>query len=90
MLVGYKINPGEVESVIMQFDGVQQAFVYGKPNSVLGNILCAEIKIEEGCSLSELDIRHWLADKLQEFKIPRKIKFVENIALTRTGKLKRT
>mgnify|MGYP002580413594 CR=1 FL=1 len=60
------------------------------PNSVLGNILCAEIKIEEGCSLSELDIRHWLADKLQEFKIPRKIKFVENIALTRTGKLKRT
>ena len=87
---GYKINPGEVESVIMQFDGVQQAFVYGKPNSVLGNILCAEIKIEEGCSLSELDIRHWLADKLQEFKIPRKIKFVENIALTRTGKLKRT
>ena len=39
---GYKINPGEVESVIMQFDGVQQAFVYGKPNSCFKVIiLCA-------------------------------------------------
>lgn len=86
---GYKVNPGEIENVLNQLDGVQQALVYGKPNSVLGHILCAEIKVEEGTVLSELSIRHWLTDKLQEFKIPRRIKFVESFSLTRTGKLKR-
>lgn len=87
---GYKVNPGEVENVLTQISGVQQALVYGKPNSVLGNILCAEIKLEDGNNVSELDIRYWLADKLQDYKIPRKIEFVEKFSLTRTGKLKRT
>ena len=79
-----------MENVLTQISGVQQALVYGKPNSVLGNILCAEIKLEDGNNVSELDIRYWLADKLQDYKIPRKIEFVEKFSLTRTGKLKRT
>jgi acyl-coenzyme A synthetase/AMP-(fatty) acid ligase len=86
---GYKVNPDEIENLILQIEGVQQVIVYGRPNSVLGNILCAEVKIDSGYSLSELDIRFWLANKLQDFKIPRKIKFVDNFLLTRTGKLKR-
>jgi acyl-CoA synthetase (AMP-forming)/AMP-acid ligase II len=43
----------------------------------------------EGTALSELDIRKALRDKLQDFKIPRRIKFVDSFTLTRTGKLKR-
>jgi acyl-coenzyme A synthetase/AMP-(fatty) acid ligase len=86
---GYKVNPGEVEDVINSIDGVRQALVYGKPNSVLGNVLCAEVLLGEGTALSELDIRKALRDKLQDFKIPRRIKFVDSFTLTRTGKLKR-
>ena len=41
-------------------------------------------------SLTELDIRTALKDQLQDFKIPRRIKFVKSLALTRTGKLKRS
>jgi acyl-coenzyme A synthetase/AMP-(fatty) acid ligase len=86
---GYKVNPGEVEDVINSLDGVKQSLVYGKANSVLGNVLCAEVQLEEGATLSDLDIRKTLKDKLQDFKIPRRIKFVEAFTLTRTGKLKR-
>lgn len=87
---GYKVNPGEVEAVINAIDGVSQSLVYGKPNSVLGNVLCADIQLEKGILLKELDIRCQLKNKLQDFKIPRRIKFVESFALTRTGKLKRS
>ena len=86
---GYKVNPGEVEDAILKIEGVQQVLVHGKSNSVLGNILCADVQLEQGSCLSELDIRKSLLGQLQDFKIPRRIKFVETLSLTRTGKLKR-
>lgn len=87
---GYKVNPGEVEDAIMTMEGVRQALVYGKSNSILGNVLCADVQLEEGFTLTELDIKKQLASQLQDFKIPRRIKFVEEMSLTRTGKLKRS
>ncbi len=87
---GYKVNPSEVEEVLNCVKGIQQSLVYGKPNSLLGNVLCAEVKLEDKSTLTELDIRQTLKDKLQDFKIPRRIKFVDNFSLTRTGKLKRS
>jgi len=39
--------------------------------------------------LTELDIKKVLSSQLQDFKVPRRIKFVEEISLTRTGKMKR-
>ena len=87
---GYKVNPGEVEDILLSIDGVQQVLVYGKSNSVLGNILCADIMKDTNSLLTELDIRTALKDQLQDFKIPRRIKFVKSLALTRTGKLKRS
>ena len=87
---GYKVNPGEVENVLMSIEGVKQVLVYGKANSVLGNVLCADIQLEEGTTLSNVEIKKALASQLQDFKIPRRIKFVEEFELTRTGKLKRS
>ena len=87
---GYKVNPGEVEDAINASEGVRQSLVMGKVNSVLGNVLIAEVQLEEGCKISELDIRKTLKAQLQDFKIPRKIKFVESFSLTRTGKIKRS
>lgn len=86
---GYKVNPSEVENVIMAIEGIRQALVYGKANSILGNVLCADVQLEKGFVLTELDIKKHLATQLQDFKIPRRIKFVEEMTLTRTGKLKR-
>ncbi len=87
---GYKVNPGEVEDAINAIEGVRQSLVMGKVNSVLGNVLIAEVQLEEGCTIFELDIRKTLKAQLQDFKIPRKIKFVESFSLTRTGKIKRS
>lgn len=87
---GYKVNPGEVENVLLSIEGVKQVLVYGKANSVLGNVLCADIQLEEGSTLTNVDIKKSLASQLQDFKIPRRIKFVEEFELTRTGKLKRS
>lgn len=86
---GYKVSPEEVEDAINAIEGVQQSLVYGRSNSILGNIVVAEVKLVEGAALTDLEIRKVLASQLQDFKVPRKIQIVNELSMTRTGKLKR-
>lgn len=86
---GYKVNPWDVEDKIREFPEVLEARVFGKPNSVLGNILCAEIVLNYQTDLEIAEIRERLKSCLQDYKIPRIIKFIDKIEVTRTGKLSR-
>lgn len=86
---GYKVNPHEVELELRSIDGIDNAFVFGKANSVLGNLICAEIVLEKGIEIEETKIKDILRKKLQQFKIPRKIFFVDKLNLNRTGKINR-
>lgn len=85
---GYKVNPYEVEDELTQHPKIRNVRVFGKPNAVLGNVICCEIELLPDLELKEEDIRYYLNGKIQNFKIPRKITFVEKIELTRTGKKK--
>lgn len=85
---GYKVNPLEVEEAIRDIDGVFDVRVFAKKNSVLGNIVSCEIVLFNK-ELTESIIRLQLRRKLQEFKIPRMIRFVDSLSTTRTGKIKR-
>jgi len=85
---GYKVNPLEVEEAILTLTGINNVRVYSKSNSVLGNIICCEV-VANSNQISESSIRAFLQSKIQEFKIPRVIRFVEELSTTRTGKLKR-
>ena len=88
---GYKVNPSEVEEVIRSVAGVKDVMVSGKKNSVTGNIIVASIILSESTNEDEvkLNIKNRTKETLQEWKIPRKIKIVDNFEITRTGKLKR-
>lgn len=86
---GYKVNIEEVEDALRQMPQVADVAVYGQKNSVIGNILCADIKLAKNAELEIPQIRNFLTEKLQPFKIPRKITFVESLKQTATGKLKR-
>jgi len=86
---GYKVNPGEVEEALLEIEGISEVWVYGRKNAVMGQLVCCEI-VSSNPSLDISSIKQHLAKRLQEFKIPRIIKFVEKLDTTRTGKLKRT
>ena len=85
---GYKVNPEEVESCILQIDGVLDVAVIGRSNSVLGNILIANIRKDEKYGDAELKkkILDTLKGELQYFKIPRIINFVNKIEKNRSCK----
>lgn len=88
---GYKVNPQEVEKMIQNVQGVKDVIVFGRKNSLMGSIIVAKVVKEEGFDQSDLklSIIKFLKEFLQEFKIPRMIKFVDKLELTRTGKVKK-
>jgi acyl-coenzyme A synthetase/AMP-(fatty) acid ligase len=88
---GYKVNPHEVEDEIRTIAGVQEVVVTARKNSVLGNVLIAKVVTEDGQDKAILKpkILSYLQGRLQEWKIPRLIKFVERVEKTRTGKVNR-
>lgn len=85
---GYNVLPSEVEDIIREISEVKMVRVFAKKNRLINNILMAEVLLEEGSNLSEKGIINFLKDKVQNHKIPRVIKFVDKILLTRTGKIK--
>jgi acyl-coenzyme A synthetase/AMP-(fatty) acid ligase len=87
---GNKVNPIEIEDIILKFENVKNVLVYGRPNAVLGQILVADIVLlSTQITFDEKKLKKYLNDKLQPFKIPRKIYYKENIEVGKTGKIKR-
>ena len=62
--------------------------VFAKENRILGNIICSKV-VAIDKAITEKDLRVFLSGRLQEFKIPRIIKFVDKLDMTRTGKIVR-
>ena len=85
---GLNVNLIEVENLINSIEGVLNAKVKSRKNSLMGNILICDI-IRSKSSLSEQNLKSYLREKLPKYKIPQIFNFVEQLNISRTGKLKR-
>ncbi len=86
---GEKISPREVDDVLMAHPAVAQAVAFAVPHAKLGEDVAAAIVLREGHEASERDIRDHAARKLADFKVPRKVLFLDEIPKGATGKLQR-
>ena len=84
---GYKVMPQTVEKILLEIEGIQQALVYGKQNSVTGQIVACDIVANSRPNL-EIDlIRQQLAERLPSHAVPRLYNLVSSLKLTPNGKL---
>ncbi len=83
---GQKVAPSEVEDRIRVWPEVADARVYGKPNSVIGTILCCDIVLRRGGSLTAAEVRKRLGNDLVVYKLPGLVNFVATLGTTITGK----
>jgi len=87
-VLGNKVFPDEVEHVLLQYPGVQQARVYGEPHPLLGEMVVSEIIIEDISFDEEKIIKH-CRNLLTSYKVPQRITQVKHIDVTGSGKIKR-
>jgi acyl-coenzyme A synthetase/AMP-(fatty) acid ligase len=85
---GAKVNPEEVEHLILRMPEVSDAHVYGVANALTGVVLAADIVLQPGQQDAELRpvINSRLRSSLDAYKVPRIVKFVSALALSAGGK----
>jgi acyl-CoA synthetase (AMP-forming)/AMP-acid ligase II len=86
---GEKISPRELDEVIMDHPAVQQVVCFGMPHPKLGEDVAAAVVLREGASLDEAALRAFVATRLADSKVPRRILFLSEIPKGATGKLQR-
>ena len=68
---------------------ISDVYVIGVPDVKYGEELCAWVKVEEGESLTEDEIRAFCDGKIARMKIPRYYRFCDTFPMTVTGKIQK-
>jgi acyl-CoA synthetase (AMP-forming)/AMP-acid ligase II len=84
---GEKVHPEEVEAVLSRHPGVEDAVVVGAPDPVWGQQVVAVVQSVCGAGRSEDEIRNHCRDALADFKVPRRIVWVEEVVRSPAGKV---
>lgn len=86
---GEKVSPLEVDGVLSAHPAVAQALCFAIPHAKLGEEVGAAIVLREGQEVSERELRDFAAERLADFKVPRRVVFLAEIPKGATGKLMR-
>jgi long-chain acyl-CoA synthetase len=87
---GLKLTPMEVETVLMSHDRVMDCAVVGAPDEMTGETVAAFIVPRgEPDKRLEIELRKYCKSRLEIYKVPTKILFVEEIPRTDSGKTQR-
>ena len=86
---GEKISPREVDEVLIDHPAIEQAVTFAVPHPQLGEDVGAALVLRQGSAASETEIREFAASRLAYFKVPRWIRFLDEIPKGPTGKLQR-
>ena len=84
---GKKVNPREVEQVLLQIDGVREAKVYGEAAGARGEVVAAAVVASPDVTREQ--IRSFCLEHLSPHKVPRIVKLIESIPVDERGKVKR-
>lgn len=85
---GRKISPMEIDNVLASFPGVRDVMTFRIPDPVLGDDIAAMVVVEN-TEVSEEELRRYVIDRLIQFKVPKRIYFVDEIPKGPHGKLLR-
>ena len=86
---GENVYPREIEEYLYRHPKVQDVQVIGVPDPKYGEEICAWIKLKEGQSASEQEIKEFCKGNIAHYKIPRYVIFVDEFPMTVTGKVQK-
>ena len=86
---GEKVSPREVDEILMDHPAVAQVVCFGMPHAKLGEEVAAVVVLKEGASATEREIQDFVSKRAADYKVPKKILFMDEIPKGVTGKLQR-
>jgi fatty-acyl-CoA synthase len=84
---GENIYSKEVEDVIAQHPGVREVAVFGIPDDIWGEAVCAMVAKKEACELEENEIIAFCSSRLSSYKKPKRVQFMLDLPKNASGKI---
>jgi long-chain acyl-CoA synthetase len=85
---GFKVFPNEVEEVAMSQGGLMECAVVGVPDPHSGEVVKL-FAVKKKPEVTDTELRHFLAERLASYKVPRYIEFRNELPKTNVGKILR-
>ena len=86
---GFNCYPAEIEKIMAAHPGIAQVAVIGIPDARLGEVGQAFVIRRPGASLDEAALTAWCRDNMANYKVPRRIEFVDALPTNAAGKVQK-
>ncbi|WP_027848459.1 AMP-binding protein [Marinospirillum minutulum] len=86
---GENIYPRELEEFFYTHPAISDVQVIGIPDQKYGEEVMAWVKVHEGKSLDEEELKAFCKGKIAHYKVPRYFKFTQEFPMTVTGKIQK-
>ena len=86
---GENIYPREIEEFLHHHEKIADAYMVGVPDIKYGEELCVWIKVKDGQTLTEVEVKEFCKGKIAHFKIPRYVRFVTDFPMSVSGKIQK-
>lgn len=86
---GYNVYPREVEDVLAAHPSVREVVVVGIPDDKWGEAVAAFVAIRSGTTAEEPELIAFARDRLAGYKVPKSVRFIDDVPKSPVGKLLR-
>jgi len=86
---GQNVYPTEIENFFYSFPKLKQIAVVGVPDDRLGEVGFAFVVLKEGEVSSEEEIKNYARLRIANYKVPKFVKFANDIPLAGVGKIQK-
>lgn len=84
---GFNAYPAEIENMLLRHPDIEQVAVIGVADDRLGEVGMAFVVLRAGAMPSEAEIIEWSRETMANYKVPRRVEFIDELPLNATGKV---
>ena len=86
---GENVYPREIEEFLFRHPKIQSVQVFGVPDPKYVEEVCAWIVLKPGAQCTAEEVRDFCRDQIAHYKVPRHVRFVDEMPMTITGKVQK-
>jgi len=86
---GEKVFPREIDEILLDHPAVAEAATFAVPHPRLGEDVAAAVRLRPGARADEDALRDFVAARVADFKVPRRVIVVAEIPKSTAGKIQR-
>ncbi len=86
---GFNAYPAEIENLLLGHPDIRQAAVIGVPDPRMGEVGMAFVVARTGAGLSDAGVIEWARGQMANYKVPRRVRLVDELPLNAAGKVEK-